>query len=150
MQKSTNVVKLVRKGFTPNSTLGFVYINDKFFCHSLEDKDRLLTDSMPLMIIKGIKVFGLTAIPKGIYFCDFRLMKSQNVYHYAINNVKGFTGVFIHSGNYAKDTKGCPLLGVYLSNWSQNDKEFSIVSSRLTVRKFEAELKGEPFTLIIE
>ena len=48
-------------------TIGKLYINDKYFCDTLEDTDRGLTQSMTEQQIGSKKVYGETAIPTGTY-----------------------------------------------------------------------------------
>lgn len=48
-------------------TIGKLYVDDKYFCDVLEDKDRGLTQSMSEAEIKSKKVYGETAIPSGTY-----------------------------------------------------------------------------------
>ena len=48
-------------------TIGKLYINGAYFCDTIEDKDRGLTQMMPLDLIKKIKVYKQTAIPTGTY-----------------------------------------------------------------------------------
>jgi hypothetical protein len=51
-------IKVVRKEFTEKSTIGELFIDNNFFCYTLEDKVRAETEA---------KVYGQTAIPKGKY-----------------------------------------------------------------------------------
>ena len=60
-------LKLERKYFKDTYTIGNLYVNGKYFCDTLEDKDRGLDDSMSLEDIKSKKIYGQTAIPKGTY-----------------------------------------------------------------------------------
>lgn len=102
-------------------TIGKLYINDKYFCDTLEDKDRGLQQSMSLDIIKKMKEYGSTAIPAGVYAINMNIIsprfKNKSPYNNyqgrvpRVMNVKGFEGVLIHIGNTAKDTEGCILVG---------------------------------------
>lgn len=88
-----------------NYTLGRMYLDNVFFCHTCEDEDRFLENSVTE------KVDGRTAIPRGRY----RLITSfsnrfQRVLP-AVLDVPGFTGVRIHGGNDAEDSHGCVLVG---------------------------------------
>jgi hypothetical protein len=49
-------VKRVAK--QPTYTIGKLYVNDKYFCDTLEDVDRGLTDKMTVDEIAKIKVKG--------------------------------------------------------------------------------------------
>lgn len=48
-------------------TIGNITIDGKWFCNSLEDKDRGLKKDMKLSVLKGKKIYGKTAIPMGRY-----------------------------------------------------------------------------------
>lgn len=95
-------LKLVREIRTENSTIGKLYLDGKFFCYTLEDKER------------DVKIYGETAIPKGFY--DVIINKSVRFKRELplLLNVKGFDGVRIHRGNSKKDTLGCVLVGYKL------------------------------------
>ncbi len=94
-----------------NSTISKLYINGAFQCYVLEDKDRGLKQSMPLSQITAIKVPGETAIPEGRYNVIINFSNRFQHDMPLLENVPGYEGVRIHSGNYAKDTEGCLLLG---------------------------------------
>lgn len=93
---------LTRKVFTEDFTLGELSIDDKFFCYTVEDKDR--GDSP--------KVYGLTAIPKGEYSMIVNMSNRFKKEMPLLLNVKGFEGVRIHSGNTAIDSLGCIIIGL--------------------------------------
>ncbi len=96
-----------KKGYT----IGRLYINGKRFCDVLEDEDRGLSDVMTEDEIRSIKVKGETAIPVGIYKVILNYSPKFKCVMPLITNVKGYSGVRIHSGNSAKDTEGCLLVG---------------------------------------
>lgn len=81
-------------------TIGNLSINGEYFCNTLEDKDRNLTQSMSEDQIKKIKVYGETAIPLGRYKITRTYSSKFGKTMILINNVKGFSGIRIHSGNY--------------------------------------------------
>lgn len=91
--------------------IGKLYINGKYFCDTLEDVDRGLDDSMTEEEIRSIKVKGQTAIPVGIYTVLMTYSPKYQKIMPLINNVKGYSGIRIHSGNTSKDTDGCLLVG---------------------------------------
>jgi len=108
----------------PKYTIGKLYIDGKYFCDTLEDKDRGLKDSMTEEYIKLNKVYGETAIPSGTYVVNMNIVSPKysnfNKYGWAkpyggkiprLMDVKGFDGVLIHPGNTTEDTKGCILVG---------------------------------------
>ena len=91
--------------------IGKLYINGKYFCDTLEDVDRGLDDSMTEEEIRSIKVKRQTAIPVGIYTVLMTYSPKYQKIMPLINNVKGYSGIRIHSGNTSKDTDGCLLVG---------------------------------------
>lgn len=97
-------ILLERKFFTDETTIGNMYIDGKWLCFTLEDKDRKLEEG-------GIKIYGKTCIPRGKYLVtlDYSNKYSKIMPH--ILNVPQFEGIRIHPGNYAKDTEGCVIIG---------------------------------------
>ena len=112
---------LVRADRQPGYTVGSLFINGEFFCYTLEDTDRDLTQDMSLDEIKSKKVYGKTAIPKGIYTVDMNTVspkfkdrewaKPYDGKLPRLVGVPGYEGVLIHVGNTAEDTLGCILVG---------------------------------------
>lgn len=102
---------LIREVFTELSTIGSLYVGDKLFCYTLEDKDRGLksSDLLPLIIAK--KIYGKTAIPKGTYKLTLTQSPRFGRVLPRLHGVKGFDGVLLHRGNSANDSLGCILLG---------------------------------------
>lgn len=94
-----------------NYCIGKLYINGKYFCDTLEDRDRGLDDSMTVEEILSMKKYGETAIPSGIYTVLLTYSPKYKKIMPLINNVKGYSGIRIHSGNSSKDTLGCLLVG---------------------------------------
>lgn len=92
-------------------TIGKLYINDQYFCDTLEDTDRGLTQSMTEQQIKSKKVYGETAIPTGIYKVIISYSNKFKKQMPLLLNVPGFAGIRIHSGNTEKDSLGCILVG---------------------------------------
>lgn len=92
-------------------TIGKLYINDKYFCDTLEDTDRGLTQSMNEQQIGSKKVYGETAIPTGTYRIIISYSNKFKKQMPLLLNVPGFAGIRIHSGNTEKDSLGCILVG---------------------------------------
>ena len=117
---------LVRTDRQPNYTIGSLFINGEFFCYTLEDKDRYLTSDMSLEDIQSKKIYGKTAIPKGVYFIDMNTVSTKfkdrlwaKPYDGKLPrllNVPGYEGILIHVGNTVEDTSGCILVGTEYSN----------------------------------
>lgn len=139
---------LDRKWCRSTYSIGNLYIDGKFFCNTCEDKDRGLTQNMTVDQIKKIKVYGETAIPKGTYTVSLTYSNRFKKIMPAVLNVKGFDGIRIHSGNTAKDSLGCILVG-------ENKEVGKVLNSRTTYDKLFALLKaasdkGEKITITIK
>ena len=102
--------------------IGHLYIDGKYYCDTIEDKDRGLTQSMPLYEIKKIKVKSQTAIPAGTYRVTLNVKSpkfSQKQYYYQfcqgymprLLNVPGFDGILIHRGTNQDSSAGCIIVG---------------------------------------
>ena len=85
-------------------TIGRLYIDGVYFCDTLEDRDRLLDNSMSVEEIKKKKIYGKTAIPTGTYKVEITYSPRFKRYLPLICNVKGFDGIRIHEGNSDKDS----------------------------------------------
>ena len=126
-----------------NYTLGELYIDGQFFCSTLEDKDRGLTQSMSVEQIKSIKVPGETAIPKGTYKVTLDIVSPKfSKYPFYMEvcegklprliDFKGYEGVLIHVADGIKRDallQGCIGIGnlsseEYLINGKQVFTEF--------------------------
>lgn len=92
-------------------TIGKLYINDQYFCDTLEDTDRGLTQSMTEQQIGSKKVYGETAIPTGTYRIIISYSNKFKKQMPLLLNIPGFAGIRIHSGNTEKDSLGCILVG---------------------------------------
>lgn len=92
-------------------SIGKLYINGKYFCDTCEDRCRELYDFMPEKEIKARKVYAETAIPYGAYKVIISYSSKFKKNLPLLCKVKGFEGIRIHSGNTAKDSLGCILVG---------------------------------------
>lgn len=115
-------------------TIGKMYINGEYFCDTLEDTDRGLTQIMTLSEIKEVKEYGCTAIPTGRYPIAYTYSQRFKKHLPLLLNVPAFTGIRIHSGNTHKDTEGCILLG-------ENKAVGKVLNSRKTMDEFLRILK---------
>lgn len=95
----------------PTYCIGDLYINGKWFCSTLEDTDRGLNSSMSEEELRKMKIKGETAIPVGIYKVILNYSPKYKRVMPLITNVPAYSGIRIHSGNSAKDTEGCLLVG---------------------------------------
>ena len=126
---------LERKWPKSTYTIGNLYINGQYFCNTLEDVDRGLTQDMDENTIFDIKVKGQTAIPKGTYTLSWSYSPRFKKYMLAVNNVPGFSGIRIHAGNTDKDTEGCILVG-------KNTKVGQLTCSRATLMQLNEIVKA--------
>lgn len=151
-------ITLIRKYPKQTYTIGQLYINGKFFCNVLEDKNRNLYQGMSLEVIKEIKVYAETAIPYGRYRITLKIQSPKyskrkqyakcNGYLPRLLDVPGFEGVLIHIGNTAKDSAGCLLVGL-------NTEKGKVLKSTETFWKLyeilkDAEDKGEQIWITIQ
>ena len=120
-------IHVKRKIFTNKSTISELSINGTFFCFTLEDTDRYLEQGHQ-------KIFGLTAIPRGTYNVVLSFSNRFQKYLPEIQNVPGFKGIRMHTGNKPEDTEGCILVGKIKT------KDF-IGESAKAFNAFMAELK---------
>ena len=141
--------------------VGHLYINNKYFCDTLEPPYFGTTQNTPIQEIKNTKK-GNTAIPIGTYdiSLDYQSPKFKNRswakfcdgYLPTIMNVPAFNRILIHVGNIASqygksDTMGCILVGMNLERGK-------VLKSQEIFKKLykvlsEAKLKGENIQIII-
>lgn len=105
-------IKVHRKYKKSAYTIGRMYIDDMFFCNTLEDKCRGLDDSMDVDEILKIKVYGKTAIPTGKYNVKYVMSPKFGRKMPRLQNVKGFDGILIHALNKPEETEGCIGVGL--------------------------------------
>jgi hypothetical protein len=122
------IVTLRRIAFKETYTIGKLYIDGNYFCDTIEDVDRHLDDSMTEDEIKKNKVYGETAIPYGMYKVTITYSPKFKKNLPLLEGVKGFSGIRIHSGNTAKDSLGCIIVG-------KNKKVGMVLDSRVTMEK---------------
>lgn len=108
---------LKRIALKDNYTIGKLYIDDKYFCDTLEDA------------VRDVKIKHQTAIPKGIYKVTLTASPRFKRILPRLHDVPEFTGVLIHRGNTIDDTSGCILVG-------ENKKKGMVLNST----KYEVEL----------
>jgi hypothetical protein len=101
---------LQRQDFTPERTIGSLFIDGERECYTLEDCVR-----------DGPKIPGKTAIPAGRYRVRFTVSErarrgglwtpDSKFRLPLLLEVPNFEGVRIHAGNTAGHTEGCILVG---------------------------------------
>lgn len=95
----------MRKTEGDTFTEGILYIDDVFECYTVEDQDRHLEDG------NSVKINALTAIPRGKYPIDITMSNRFKKELILVEDVQGFTGIRIHTGNSSLDTEGCIIVG---------------------------------------
>lgn len=140
-----NVKRIARKD---GYTIGHLFINNEYFCDTLEDTDRGLKDTMQVNEILAKKVKAETAIPTGKYDVILTFSPRFKRVLPLLLSVKGYEGVRVHAGNTNKDTEGCLLLG-------ENKAKGQVLNSRATLEKLmsillDCEKKKEKITILIE
>ena len=140
-------LKLQRKRQIFDCTKGEFFIDGKKECDTLED------------VHHDNKIFGQTRIPAGTYEIALNKTAGMNkrtpYLHYSFHTgmlellkVPNYTCVFIHIGNYAKDTEGCVLVGIDVENKAmigQSTATYDRVYKKISA----AILKGDKCTLTI-
>ena len=137
-----NIKRIARR---ETYTIGRLYIDGKYFCDTLEDKDGGLRQDMPIAVIRATKRKGITAIPTGRYRMTLAVQSPKfskratyqfcNGYLPRLINVPGYDGVLIHIGNTARDTEGCLLVG-------RNTQVGKVLDSRKTFLELYDRLLG--------
>ena len=140
-------IKRIFKG--DKYTIGHLYINNIYFCDTLEDKVRNLP--------KEPKVYGETAIPAGIYEIDMNTVspkfksrswaKKWGGIVPRLKNVPYFEGVLIHPLNKPEETYGC--IGVGDNQVVGGLVNSTIQFNRLMRRLVDANKRKEPITIEI-
>lgn len=113
-------ILLKRIALRDTYTIGKLYIDGQYICDTIEDKVRDLS--------KEKKVYGETAIPYGTYKVLWTYSPRFKKYMPLLENVPYFEGIRIHSGNTAKDSLGCIIVG-------ENKQKGMVINSRATVNK---------------
>ena len=102
-------LKRIYKGL--KYTIGKLFIDDEYFCDTIEDTDRGLESSMSVEYIKKKKVYAKTAIPTGTYKIEMTYSNKFKRILPLLVDVKGFSGIRIHRGNTEIDSSGCIIVG---------------------------------------
>lgn len=104
-------LRLERRYKGSKYTIGKLFINDEYFCDTIEDIDRGLKSSMSVEYIKKKKVYAETAIPTGTYKIEMTYSSKFKRILPLLVDVKGFSGIRIHRGNTEIDSSGCIIVG---------------------------------------
>lgn len=139
------VNRIARKG---GYTIGRLFINNEYFCDTLEDTDRWLKSTMSVNEILAKKRKGITAIPTGKYDVILTFSPRFKRVLPLLLNVPGYQYIRVHNGNRPDSTEGCLLVG-------ENKVKGQVINSRATLEKLmsvllECEKKKEKVTILIE
>lgn len=119
---------LKRIALRPTYTIGKLYIDDVYFCDTIEDTVRDFNKNGKFDNGEK-KVHSKTAIPYGIYEIKWTYSPRFKKYTPQLMNVPSFEGIRIHAGNTSADTEGCLILG-------KNKQVGKVLNSRATINKF--------------
>lgn len=124
-------LEIHRHTATPTSTLGDLYIDGAFFCRTLERPDA----DQP-------EVSGAVCIPLGSYGCAVTYFPHMKEDAPLLSGTEHRTGIFIHVGNYPKDSEGCILVGLSQS------RDF-VGNSKDAFERLMERIKGQPLAVEI-
>ena len=119
---------LKRIALRPTYTIGKLYIDDVYFCDTIEDTVRDINKNGKFDNWEK-KVHSKTAIPYGTYEIKWTYSPRFKKYTPQLMNVPSFEGIRIHAGNTSADTEGCLILG-------KNKQVGKVLNSRATINKF--------------
>lgn len=125
---------LKRIALRPTYTIGKLYIDDVYFCDTIEDTVRDLNKNGKFDNGEK-KVHSKTAIPYGTYEIKWTYSPRFKKYTPQLMNVPSFEGIRIHAGNTSADTEGCLILG-------KNKYVGKVLNSRATINKFYPIIKN--------
>lgn len=139
-----------REFYRETYTNGKLYIDNEFFCWTLEDKDRGLTQDMTIGEIQSKKVYGETAIPKGTYKVTTKTVSpkfSKYPFYMEVCNgrlprlldVPGYEGILIHVADGWKKDKllaGCIGIG-------ERQSDGSLLNGKETFKRLWNKIKDE-------
>lgn len=138
--------------------IGHLYVDDTYFCDTLEPYDLGFTESTQIDVIKEKKKTQTAAIPIGEYKVAMHIQSPtfsrQDFYARTccgylprLMNVHGYDGILIHAGNTERDTKGCILVGHNLQVGSvlQSRETFTALYKKMKLAAWD----GESITMLI-
>lgn len=123
----------------PAYTVGRLFVDEQFFCNTLEDTVRDLSNEK--------KVYGKTAIPYGEYKVVYNWSPKFGRNLPRLLNIPAFEGILIHPGNTADDSAGCILVGRNTEVGRLTESRYT--SDKLNVLIEDAQRRGESITIEI-
>lgn len=139
-------IKLKRIALKKDYTIGKLYIDDVYFCDTLEDAVRDLNKNGKFDNGEK-KIYGQTAIPYGTYEVTTNVVSSRfknRIWAKPYNgkiprllNVKSFDGVLLHPGSSQLDTSGCILVGknTIVGRLTDSQKTFHLLMQKIKNQK---------------
>ncbi len=123
------------------ATLSKIYLDDDFYCYGLEDQ------------YQEVKVQNETRIPAGTYNIGLRTEGGMTIkyalrypFHKGmlhIQDVPGFTCIYIHTGNKDSHTAGCLLVGQKRDRGAYVISSSRYAYSRLYIAIVDAAIKND-------
>ncbi len=104
-------LKLKRIYFSPTYTIGKLYIDNVFFCDTIEDVNRDLNKDGDITDTGEGKVYAETCIPFGTYSVIVNRSPKLRRDLPRLLNVPSFDGILIHRGTSQKSSAGCIIVG---------------------------------------
>ena len=133
------ILRLTRLGTVNEATPGFLTVEGRFLCWTLEDRVR----EQAGVPVERWKVPGKTAIPVGTYPLRVTWSPRFKTMLPHVDRVPGFSGIRIHAGNTVEDTEGCILVGL------RRDGD-RVLDSRIALDQLLQRLGNASHTLMIE
>ncbi len=137
---------LKRIALKPTYTIGKLYIDDNYFCDTLEDTVRDINKDGKFDNGEK-KIKGKTAIPYGTYEITTNVVSQRfknrvwaKPYGGKIPrliNVPSFDGVLLHPGSSSADTSGCLLVGknTIVGRLTDSQKTFHMLMQKIKDQK---------------
>jgi len=104
-------LELNRIYFSPNYTIGKLFVNGQLWCDTIEDVNRDLNKDGDLNDPGETKVMHKTAIPFGRYKVIVNMSGRFKRMLPRILNVPHFDGILIHNGKDETSSSGCIIVG---------------------------------------
>jgi hypothetical protein len=125
-------LKLLRIDQSLKATLGWLYVDGRFFCCTLELPD---LDNQK----------QVSCVPEGVYKCvPHSSQKYRDVWR--LENVPNREAILIHAGNTTSDILGCILVGT--KHGVLRGKP-AVLNSRIALNKLRELASGKEFELTI-
>lgn len=121
--------RIIRLETSPHGTLSTFLLDAKMFCVTLEPPWRLNEQS-------------ISCIPEGQYICK-RVASARWTQTFEIQDIWKRSLVRFHPGNAVSNTRGCPLVGQYVSKLNAAEPKRALLNSGETFKQFMDALKDE-------